>query len=683
VLAAESLWGKLLMKSAFVVGLVCVFGWGAASRADGPADNQPDQVRRVPALGVELSAADREGLQKQLGELEEAIGQLSLKKDALTRELLPDVQIFHKAVHDAIAYREFFNEKEIPVGRDLLNQGLERARQLAEGQAPWTHQTGLVVRGYVSKIDGSVQPYGLVVPESFHPRGRKQRLDIWFHGRGENLTEVNFLAGRQKDRGIFTPADTIVLHPYGRYCNAFKFAGEVDVLEAQESVQRRYPIDDDRIAVRGFSMGGAACWQFAVHYADRWVGATPGAGFSETPEFLKVFQKETLTPTWWERKLWHWYDCNDWALNLVHCPTIAYSGENDSQKQAADVMVSALQQHGIDLVHIIGPKTGHSYHPDARNEIDRRMTSIAERGRDRLPRSLRFVTYTLKYNRQGWLTVDALGEHWSEARVDAQLIDNEAISASTKNVTALSFDMPAGWAPFDVTKPVSLSIDGQDVRGPRPASDRSWNCRLVKSGERWELQKEAATGLRKRHDLQGPIDDAFMDSFVFVRPTGGAAHSAVGNWVTQEQTRAVEHWRRHFRGEARLKDDTAITDADIAQSNLVLWGDPASNQLLARIADKLPIRWDREAIVVGERRFGANQHALILVYPNPLNPNRYVVLNSGFTFRDYDYLNNARQVAKLPDWAVIDLQTPPGSRFAGNVVEAGFFDESWKLKPAE
>jgi predicted peptidase len=190
-----------------------------------------------------------------------------------------------------------------------------------------------------------VQPYGLVVPESYEPRGgHRHRLDLWFHGRGENLTEVNFLAGRLKDRGVFTPPDTIVLHPYGRYCNAFKFAGEVDVLEAMESVRRRYAIDDDRIAVRGFSMGGAACWQFAVHYADRWVGATPGAGFSETPDFLKVFQKETLTPTWWEQKLWHWYDCTDYAVNLAQCPTIAYSGEIDSQKQAADVMADALRK---------------------------------------------------------------------------------------------------------------------------------------------------------------------------------------------------------------------------------------------------------------------------------------------------------------------------------------------------
>ena len=109
-------------------------------------------------------------------------------------------------------------------------------------------------------------------------------------------------------------------------------------------------------------MGGAAAWQFAVHYPDRWFAATPGAGFSETPEFLKVFQKEEVRPTWWEQRLWQMHDCPGWAINLRHCPTIAYSGELDAQKQAADIMERALADEGIELVHIIGPQTKHAIH---------------------------------------------------------------------------------------------------------------------------------------------------------------------------------------------------------------------------------------------------------------------------------------------------------------------------------
>ena len=59
----------------------------------------------------------------------------------------------------------------------------------------------------------------------------------------------------------------------------------------------------------------------------------------------------------------------------------------------------------------------------------------------------------------------------------------------------------------------------------------------------------------------------------------------------------------------------------------------------------------------------------------------YVVVNSGFTYREYDYLNNARQVPKLPDFAVIDVKSPPTSQRPGGIVTAGFFTERWQLPP--
>ncbi|MFM8470656.1 MAG: hypothetical protein ACKODH_11945 [Limisphaerales bacterium] len=185
--------------------------------------------------------------------------------------------------------------------------------------------------------------------------------------------------------------------------------------------------------------------------------------------------------------------------------------------------------------------------------------------------------------------------------------------------------------------------------------------------------------LRKRHGLQGPIDDAFLDSFLMVRPTGAPLSDRVGKWADTEMKHAIEHWRRQYRGDARVKDDIAITDADIAQHNLVLWGDPASIKFLARVLDRLPIRWDAQNVRAGALTYSSADHVPVLNYPNPLNPRKYVVLNSGFTFREYDYLNNARQVPKLPDYAIVDLNVPVGARFPGGIATAGFFGERWEL----
>src|SRR5262249_56717156 len=108
----------------------------------------------------------------------------------------------------------------------------------------------------------------------------------------------------------------------------------------------------------------------------------------------------------------------------------------------------------------------------------------------------------------------------------------------------------------------------------------------------WVLAELPGERLRNGHDLQGPVDDAFMDAFVFVRPTGKSANAAFGAWVEKEQAHAIEHWRRHFRGEARVKDDAAIDENDIASANLVLWGDPTSNAVVPRTAAGLPIAWN-------------------------------------------------------------------------------------------
>lgn len=654
--------------------------------ADGPGDNVAEKVRPVPPPGIAVPAAERAELETGIAGLGREIEALrgALKGKPALLEMLPDVQIYHNAARYALQYNEFYSPREIGIAKTLLQQGMERARQLRDGQAPWNTATGLVARGYLSRIDGSVQPYGLVVPPSYAPTApHRFRLDAWFHGRGENLTELNFIEGRQRSPGEFTPRDTFVLHPYGRYCNANKFAGEVDLFEALESVRKHYPIDANRIAVRGFSMGGAACWQFATHFAGLWAAAAPGAGFSETADFLKVFQNETVRPTWYEQKLWHLYDATDYAVNLFNCPTVAYSGEIDRQKQAADRMERALAPEGITLVHLIGPKTAHSYNPQAKEEINRRLDSILETGRNPVPKQVRFTTWTLRYHRMLWVDIQGLEKHWERARVDAEISGPTAVSARTHNVTHLAFLMASGECPFAVSVNPKVTLDGQILAAPAPLSDRSWSARFVKVGRRWKLDGGTAPGsaLRKQPELQGPIDDAFFDSFLMVRPSGTAVQPRVAAWVETEMKHALAQWRSQFRGEPRVKTDTEVTDAEIAAHNLVLWGDPSSNRLLARIADRLPIRWDARGVHVGGKTYPSDRHVPLLIYPNPLNPGRYVVLNSGFTFREYDYLNNARQVPKLPDYAVLDVTAPPDARSPGRVVDAGFFGERWELQP--
>src|SRR5580698_6183892 len=153
-----------------------------------PANQQGGKIKTVPPPGIAVPDADQKALRISLT-------RLNARLDALKgNPRLPDIQIFTKAVTYALDGNEFFTPEEIFKAKELLRIANERTDQLAHGDAPWTRANGLVVRGYVSKIDGSVQPYGLVVPPSYQPdRAHNWRVDAWFHGRSETLSEINFL----------------------------------------------------------------------------------------------------------------------------------------------------------------------------------------------------------------------------------------------------------------------------------------------------------------------------------------------------------------------------------------------------------------------------------------------------------------------------------------------------------
>jgi hypothetical protein len=117
----------------------------------------------------------------------------------------------------------------------------------------------------------------------------------------------------------------------------------------------------------------------------------------------------------------------------------------------------------------------------------------------------------------------------------------------------------------------------------------------------------------------------------------------------------------------------------LLDQNLILFGDPRSNSAIGSLLSRLPIQWsDRELSVAGTV-YASDRFMPLLIFPNPIYPSRYIVLNSGFTFREYAYLNNARQVPMLPDWAVVDVSSGVTSQLPGRIVDAGFFNEQWQF----
>lgn len=615
------------------------------------------------------TSAQAAEIARKLGTLQDRI--TALAKNSVADESLAEVEVFHKAASWIGRFNEWYGKDVAAQTIALLDMGLARAAELEAGKTSWSSATGAVIRGYRSKIDGSVQPYIAYVPASYNSR-QPTRLDVILHGTNRGMVEVQFMSHREIVAGSVPvpPVDFLQIEVLGRTNNAYRWAGETEVFEAIEAARKRYTVDENRIVLRGFSMGGSGTWHLGLQHPDHWAAIEPGAGFNDTIRYghmpnLPAYELKTL----------HIYDSKDYALNSFQLPTAAYTGEDDPQIQNLANVREELaksdinfQRDGLNwvtkdipMIMLVGPHTGHRWEPESRKRANEFIDAAAKRGRIE-PDHIRFVTYTTRYNRCFWVTVDGLDRHYERGEVDASR-DRSAgtLQVKTKNVSVLTLNTSG------IKK---IVIDG--------ASFASAGGTFSKRGSEWK-EGDSAT-VAKRHGLQGPIDDAFLESFLCVRPTGETSNDLPGRYAQESLNNFAADFAKFFRGDIRVKDDAEVSAKDIAEHHLIVFGDPQSNQFLRRIAGQLPLRWDAQQLSFHGKMFDAANHIPVMIHPNPLNPRRYVVLNSGHSFHANEMAaSNASLFPRFGDYAVLQLRQPVGTQVESEVVTAGYFDEEWKL----
>jgi len=638
-----------------------------------------------------LTDAERKAIVAQLTPLQERLA--ALRNDLkVNSDHWADAQIFVKGLVWALDFGPITDAKS----RDQVQKALGRARErldaLASGRRPWTEKRGRLIRGFISAVDGSTQPYGLIVPANYDP-ARPIRLDVVLHGsradRALGTAELNFMSGFDTGDEENPPAREtayIEVHPLGRLGeNAYRFEGETDVDEAIESVCRNYNIDRTRIVLRGSSLGGVGVWMIGLKRPDRWVAVGPTAGpvdtilFASAPRshFIKL---APLTP--WQKLLLHEVDAIDYAANGGMTPIVSLMGDQDAYYPSHLQIEKAFATEGVPFVGLVDRGAGHGVTPQAFQEQLRLLGEHAAKGKDSAPQHIRFVTWTLKFSRCHWIEVLGLQQHYQRAEIVADLTDDHSVMVQApRNITRFSIGAPALQGSSS-----ALTIGGMNVALPPPTAagaprmvvveqkDGKWQCK----GKNSEV---ALTG--KRPGLQGPIDDAFATPFLCVRGTGQPWNPAVHAWALANLNRFADEWRRHYRGYLPVKDDTDVSAEDLRRCNLILFGDPGSNRWIRDCLPKLPVQWTQDEIRLGKERYPAVDAGLQLIYPNPLagGDGRYVVFNSGHTYHDFELKLSYMVFPRLGDWAVLrvgeNLPSQPVSEVAETVATSGFFDEQW------
>ena len=527
--------------------------------------------------------------------------------------------------------------------------------------------------GYWSEIDGTLQPFGVAYPEEYDP-ARKWPLLVHLHGLGGS--------GLYQCRARPEPG-MIVVAPRGRGGMDYKFVGEPDVLRVVEEALRLFPVDTNRVYLTGNSMGGTGSWHIASRFPDRFAAIMPVCGNADVRVWAELW--DWTTPADSPQRDVRDFLRDDtgalvYAANLLNVPVVAVHGEEDPivDRMHSEHMVEALRGLGHPSVRFeLLPLVGHGV------GVSRTKGLAGLRGSER-PARVRYRTAWLRYDGAYWVRIRGIGRRLRLAEVDATADRaSGTIEVRTENVTRL--ELSPERTPLD-GPPRAVTIDGCRVD---LAEGAALEFARDEAGEWRQSRGEEAPATRaafpppKSRELEGPVEHAFMSSFVVVEPSGDSPCAA----AARDAARAfASTWRARFGQPPRTRRDVDVTDADVAEHGLVLFGGPAENALTARVAGSLPVSVGPGGVTLGDRIYRGAHAGVKLCYPNPLEPRRYVVVVAGTTPESYADVNVrfGNWFDWIPyehrshfDYAVFDDLTV--GRSPETFLVWGFFGEGWEF----
>lgn len=539
-----------------------------------------------------------------------------------------------------------------------------KVRTQSEEHSLWLHpkvrnRDEYFTQTYFSEVDNSVQPYSLLVPPAYNGKHSFPLL-IALHGAHVKECIGSY---KIKDWGIIATA-------YGRGNTGFREIGTNDVFTVINEIKKRYHIDDNRIYLAGHSMGGHGSWYLGVHYPDRWAALNPMSGYRD----YRLWEQNIPD---WQVPLYEDRSAIFFLENLLHLPVYNIHGakDDDVTVEQSRRLMAALKNLGYKNMYDEYPDKSHWWGMD----FPKALEFLQKQKRNLYPQEVILKTNRLKHNRSYWVVLDEIKDIPGMAKVQAKIEEENRIRVVAENV--FQYSLLLNEHLLDLKQPVVIETnDVVSFEGRLPSSAKA-TLRAVLNNQD-EVEKyvpviEPTKGLVKTHDLFGPIIDAYNSRFIYVYGTSGTPEDTQVN--RREARQDALDWRTWANGNSVIKSDREVTPEDIETYNLILYGGPETNELVARINDNLPIRIEKKCVKVGDREFWGEDIGVKFIYPNPLNPTKYVLINAGVTSKALDKIHRLGDPLydPLPDYIIFSRQDVSHDRHF--FLAAGFFDRKWEL----
>jgi pimeloyl-ACP methyl ester carboxylesterase len=608
-------------------------------------------------------------IEERSRELERAIARAETKATDRTSlaylSNLPLAQLKVRKVQAAL--QEFIGESAAL--RQEIDEGFAALQRLDEGRVAFEGDTGRLERAYIAANDQTAQPYYLYVPRDY-TREKRWPVIVLLHGYVGNITIAKpwLLTEEQEEEGGRNGA--IVLTPYGRRNTDFQGVGEVDVFQAIEETKRFYTVDPDRIYLCGPSMGGYGTWTISLRHPGAFAACAPMC--SQTDMFVWWPWPHQTAPRF-KQFLGEWDNPIDLAPNAVSQSYSLQHGELDQKPlipvEQSHMMLWELNRLGTPAEYFEHPKADHYIYWEMLC-FEKAFAWLVTHRLDPWPKHVRLKSYTYRYDTAFWLRIAEYRE-WGRAATAEATVDAAAnrIDMTTDNVARAEVRLSPKLV--DPNRDLVVVADGREVFRGRA------------QGEVLALDVAPATPAprpdapRKRKDLCGPVEDVFNGPFVVVPGTGGTAEDR--RMLGEAAATWCKEWDGFADGLPPLLKDTEVTDEIAASHNLVLFGTPQTNQVLAGIADRLPIGVEDHRFTIAGKTYEGPEVGVVFCYPSPKYPDRYVLVYSGAPFGRHLGINHKHDL--LPDYFIFSTDSKNPWDDTDRHLCAGFFDLNWQPDP--
>ncbi|MDJ0521508.1 MAG: prolyl oligopeptidase family serine peptidase [Planctomycetota bacterium] len=438
-----------------------------------------------------------------------------------------------------------------------------------------------VIRTFVSKIDDSVQRFGMREPLPGGPKDKGLVLSL--HGAGVNPRGQANAYSQKPDFWLFAPTNR------DRFGFDWQDWGRIDAYEVLEEGLRISGVDRSRVYLTGHSMGGHGTWHLGANDPDGFAAIAPSAGWISFDTYPGPRRRGLLTD------LWHAADGASLTRklldNLVQLPTFILHGEKD------DNVPVAQAKEMERLLTAAGAKPEVHYEPGKKHWWDGYPEPGAQcvdwPGIYELFRKTRIATAPKEISFQGVHPSVDSRHHWVEV---LQLVEYgkpfsvrgvwapeaHCIELKVENVHALRIHYPG------LTNRVAINDSDITLSGTMEKEPRIW---IRRNAKLWTPQNEPLPSRTKTPAAGGPFRRAFTNRFVLVH--GSAGSDAEDKTLFEQARFDGQRWMYRANGQAILLSDREWmrmgTLLGLDQRNAIIYGNRDSNAAFTRLARGEPV----------------------------------------------------------------------------------------------